>query len=492
MSKAAFKPLPLPKAPQAIRDDKNLLKMWESVNGWYITNIHTTDSIKQKNALRTYACHMIVACQVIDERLRPKLKEKQMSRTTLLAAGAVRKAFDWLKEQGVVKNELSWGNGTKPYDAALSKGLHLYKLVTRAQGMPSLNLRKFAVDLEHLRDCERIFHILVMYLEHKKGTVGRSDIVSKGKYLSKLVSRRETREMETLPSSSPVDAPMKGMDIGDDASSEVEQPATKKPRIDKATADSAKVVEPVSDPQPGGHLLELIDDRIIQTNAVGIVAPPNQVSLKDTLDLVNGGLISDRVMNAYLALLCHHANGHWDIARQDRMQEHAGSPRWHAWDTYTTEVLRRRSGMDRAWPPDFYRAAKVEDVEVHLFPWHITGGVGHWCLGVLRRMQGRWQLDQYSTLRGYEKDMQKEWMEMARYLPGPSRGAISSTSVLVRNHVPFVQEGVDCRPLALCIALWMLEGKDLSSIPTASARTKQLRRRIARDLHRWHLYEDNA
>ena len=200
------------------------------------------------------------------------------------------------------------------------------------------------------------------------------------------------------------------------------------------------------------------------------------------LALVGCECISDRVVNNYLALVCHRANRHFTL--QDPLAKQSGSPKWHAWDTFTGESLKRNSQLGKVWPPPWYPEAKLEDTEVQLFPWHVD--MNHWCLGVLTKVDGSWVLDQYSTLPGYDTGMASKWAEVEEYLSTKSDGAINALMTEIRySQAPEQTNGTDCGPFILCIARWLMEGWPLTHItPELMA---HLRRRMAFELERWSL-----
>lgn len=106
---------------------------------------------------------------------------------------------------------------------------------------------------------------------------------------------------------------------------------------------------------------------------------PLSVSAENMLTLASDKWVDDAIIEDYLSLVCHEANGHFE-SRIERPQ----SPRWHAWLSGWFD----ENDHFTSWPPSEYPDARVEDVEHHLFSRHAKN---HWVMFHLWREGGKGQ-----------------------------------------------------------------------------------------------------
>lgn len=504
--------MPLPRAPKPITDDSELLKIWNSIDEWYSGVKRATDKCNRNIEWASYGCHILLGCKVITERFQAVAKD-QLAKSersdlgyTMAILQRIRDVHKWVETIGAVHEDFRWETKTV-FEVAHEKALVVYHdvhtQVTRLPVRPS----ELPVSFGKIEDCERILHIVKLYTGPRKGVAGfdRRGSIRRWEFINsllqeqlKLAAAKDQSSSEQDPFSSwqQMDSSLTSMAT---ASFEdgLAEPAVKRRRKGdrESTASQGAVITPVAPPlfdtaamidrlqinKSESHLLALFE-RAIAVETPGILAPPAIPSLEEMTAMLRGQWICDRVIVCYLALVCHHANGHFNLP--DPCAKQAGSPKYHAWDTLTIDGLRQGRSLGRAWPPLWYPDARLEDVEIQFFPWHITGN--HWCLGVLSKVEGSWVLNQYSTLPGYDASMHESWVELEGFLKTKSDGAITALTTESRYpSTPQQNNSDDCGPFILCIARFLMEDWPLKHISAGDMSAH--RTRMAFEIERWRL-----
>ena len=190
-----------------------------------------------------------------------------------------------------------------------------------------------------------------------------------------------------------------------------------------------------------------------------------------------GSWLDDVIIEGYLSLVCHKANGHFESDASSLPQ----SPKWHAWSCHWL------TGNDnwKSWPPAAYPDAQIQNIAHHFFPRHIEN---HWVLFHLYRDHQRrnWQVEFISSLGGYERAIRDDWPIITAALSSLSDGLnLPAGGVRIPEDHPMQQNGSDCGVLLLCAARWVCEGWPLSSIRAGYC--LEMRERMTVELEKWRL-----
>ncbi|KAL8963670.1 MAG: hypothetical protein Q9193_000090 [Seirophora villosa] len=195
----------------------------------------------------------------------------------------------------------------------------------------------------------------------------------------------------------------------------------------------------------------------------GPTQSPISVLAEDIVTLVGTKWVSDTIIDVYLCLVCHAGNRHFQLKRN--VVERDGSPKWHAWSLH----FFRNVGTAALFPPSLYPAAQVDDVKHHLFPVHSKD---HWVLFHVYYSQANWHADFFSSLPGYESEVDARWPHIVEQMLLFSEGRLDLASVEVQ--IPKLQPRqsnvYDCGVLALCVARWIMEGWGLETIQPQNCR----------------------
>ena len=196
------------------------------------------------------------------------------------------------------------------------------------------------------------------------------------------------------------------------------------------------------------------------------------------LTLASGKWVDDAIIEGYLSLICHEANGHFE-SRVELPQ----SPRWHAW----LSGWLGENDHSTSWPPSEYPGARVEDVEHHLFPRHAKD---HWVMFHLWTGEGQWQAEFLSSLPGYEDEIHQAWPVIKQGLSSLSREMdLAAVEPKIPIDQPIQRNTYDCGVLLLCAARWRFEGWPLSSLKGGKEEgCHLLRERMIVELEKWRLH----
>lgn len=223
------------------------------------------------------------------------------------------------------------------------------------------------------------------------------------------------------------------------------------------------------------------DNRIGVAATSGPTKCPVIVTAFDVASLGKFNEVNDSVIDAYLSLVCHHGNGHFQLERNVQYQE--GSPKWHAWGLH----FFHKDGVGRFWPTDMYSMGKVEEVVHHFFPVH---AIDHWVLFHVYQEQANWFADFYSSIpRRYDHEIAARWPTIRRVLSGYAEkqgGRLDLSGVQVRIPTqPQQNNSYDCGVLLLCVARYIMEGWRLELLDPNRGQT--YRERMIYELETWHL-----
>lgn len=218
----------------------------------------------------------------------------------------------------------------------------------------------------------------------------------------------------------------------------------------------------------------------------GLVKAPSKLTMSEVKTLLPGRWVDDRIIDAYLKLVCHHGNGLFDAIDQgDDQSARTGTPKYHAWSSLVAEGPGH---MDISWPPEQYAAPKIEEVQHHFFPLlvgHDGGERNHWIMLHLWNNAGSWALDCFSSMAGYHGD--ENWPYLAQELFQMSNRVLDVTTL--RPTDPILQprqiNDSDCGALILYVARWIMEGWPIWTIQSDLCGT--YRRRLIVELEKWRL-----
>ncbi|KAL8735432.1 MAG: hypothetical protein Q9166_000978 [cf. Caloplaca sp. 2 TL-2023] len=220
------------------------------------------------------------------------------------------------------------------------------------------------------------------------------------------------------------------------------------------------------------------DHKVGVAPRAGPLRCPIPVGARDILTLADREWLNDTIIDAYLCLVCHHGNGHFqlgpDVVQQD------GSPTWHAWPL--SFFLRKGTGA--LWPPAMYDLARPQDVKHHFFPVHSKD---HWVLFHVYIHEAEWRADFYSSLSGYDHEIHKQWPYICKEMLTLSYGNFDLSSVQPRIPQPQPRQSNsnDCGVFLLCVARWTLEGWGLNTLLPEDCPDHRVR--MIAEVERWHL-----
>lgn len=164
---------------------------------------------------------------------------------------------------------------------------------------------------------------------------------------------------------------------------------------------------PAKRPHLGDTVVEIVP-------TAGLTASPVPLLPVDMASLAGTNWLTDPVIDAYLSLVCHKANG---LMGQADIGERGDSPRWYAW----THWFFQPAGDAISWPPTAWPRAKVEEVKHHLFPLHDTS---HWMLFLVHKTGGAWTAEFYSSLPGFSTQRSRHWPRIVRKFEEFSQGRV--------------------------------------------------------------------
>ncbi|KAL8682528.1 MAG: hypothetical protein Q9186_001475 [Xanthomendoza sp. 1 TL-2023] len=237
---------------------------------------------------------------------------------------------------------------------------------------------------------------------------------------------------------------------------------------------------PISDEDRQRYLNRL--DRLVGVAPrSGPLASPVTLWSQNLQTLTGEEWLDDTVIEAYLSLVCHHGNEHFQLAKNGQTTK-AGSPKWHAWSLY---LLNDNHGTSAAWPPAVYPEGKVEEVEQHFFPYH---SVNHWVLLHLYHSGAFWYTDFYSSIKNqYDHVLDDLWPKVERTMMEISQGRLDLSTAIIQIAAtqPFQNNSSDCGVLALMVARGLMEGWKMESI--LSKHCPSYRSRMIVELEKWSL-----
>ncbi|KAL9621292.1 MAG: hypothetical protein Q9204_008129 [Flavoplaca sp. TL-2023a] len=200
---------------------------------------------------------------------------------------------------------------------------------------------------------------------------------------------------------------------------------------------------------------------------------------ENLLSLAGSNWLDDNVVDAYLRLVCHHGNEHFELAQDVIFRE--GSPKWFAWPAVTFSDFLPTA----MWPPNMYDEARPQDVKHHFLPW-CHGS--HWSLFHVYVERANWHVDFYSSIEGYNDEAsEKARSQVVDTLKHFSGGILDLSAVHVQtpDPQPIQVNSYECGVLAINVARWLLEGWDLSTLRARDC--PQYRQRMIVELEKWNL-----
>ncbi len=219
----------------------------------------------------------------------------------------------------------------------------------------------------------------------------------------------------------------------------------------------------------------------------GLLQSPVAIKPSSIQTLTGSQWLDDHVVDAYLALVCHTANGHFDAVERGNTSNLLETPKYQAWPSQMFNGVE----IDSKWPPFGYPAAVLEDVQHHFFPFvvslHEDSTPNHWVLFHVHKQGQAWRADFLSSIPGYRHRVQEQWQKVTDDLWDLSNGELDLTGLQLREPAGQVRQTNfdDCGILMLCAVRWIMEGWSLEMINPDDCR--HYRHRTIVELERWHL-----
>ena len=478
MSGLTFTNLPLGDPEDVVRSDPELLMAWEAADLWSrsIVNSGTT------RALSSFGASLMLACKYILGRVDQARKEKELSASEVQRV--VRRLRGISLELGgftTMKEQLGGGSS---FQAATTIGRELFATVMNSRD----SWQNTGIPTTQLQAVIRIWSILDLYTrgQTEAKVVSRQEVKNKlrslnrglnlpaeklfGKGSEQDVEMKEDEEQQTEGSKEEQAAPEQSQDAPPQQTAPAQRFATSQQMVVPQTPEASAIMNRY-DPAVGIVPIE------------GRVKSPMVLTDKDLGTLTSRQWVNDNIVDAYIALVCHTVNGHFQGGSLP------ATPRWHAWNTFTADVVTSkdtdRDLVRRQWPPALYPEAALEDVECHIFP---ICQRSHWFMGIAARRGHTWQVTYYSTLAGYEKDFERVWTGLVDYLMTRSENRLNlrQTQIRVPQHQPMQNNGNDCGVLVMAQVRWLAERWDTHDL--VPNRIDQIRLRMIYELERWNIH----
>lgn len=198
--------------------------------------------------------------------------------------------------------------------------------------------------------------------------------------------------------------------------------------------------------------------------------------------------LDDHVLDAYMALVCHAANGHFDAVKRDDTLRLLKSPKYQAWPS---QIF---NGVDigSKWPPFGYSSPALEDVQHHFFPFvvslHDNATPNHWVSFHVHKQGQGWRADFLSSAPGYGRRVREQWEKVTHDLWELSNGSLDLIGLELREPARQVRQtnSDDCGILMLYTIRRMMESWSFGSLNPDNCRL--YRHRTIVDLERWHIH----
>ena len=363
--------LPLGNAPTIVSNDPHLLTAWESINVW---SQKMVEAGGEKNVSLPSACFILMACKLVNLRLRALIKDGSAN-AKMQAARIIKKMQDVSARLQRSQALTDWLAGNSSLRASVNVADAWFKPLYQ-------QMNQYAATQPVLRDlilpAHRVWKIISLLIE-----VAPEPQVIKSKDVNIKLSWLQSQ----------LNKPSKRPHSDDD-----EKEKGKKARTAATEATEAMKRIEVTDLNDL-EIIKRYDNNIGIVPTDGPIKNRSVVTAYDVATLMQGQWVNDAAIDAYLTLVCHTFNGLF----QDGA-ELSKSPRYHAWSTTMTPYLAGRSQrfeekhLRKEWPPARFPDAVLEDVFCHIFPLHVKGN--HWVLLVLQKADdGQWTLFFFSRAR---------------------------------------------------------------------------------------------
>ena len=195
--------------------------------------------------------------------------------------------------------------------------------------------------------------------------------------------------------------------------------------------------------------------------------------------MVTQSWLSDTVVDAYLSLLCQHANG---TLGDSNVLKPGASPKFFAWTALLPQMIKTGSDIKGIWPPPSFPDAKIDWVTTFFFPLCLDH---HWVLIVLTlgddfQYSGRL----ISGLPGYKEKAQATWDSMTGWLL-QYIVLLNDVELVEDFDQPRQQNGSDCGVFILGEVRRLVESWPKGVV--VADHIDLLRRRFALELGNWRL-----
>ncbi|KAL8952120.1 MAG: hypothetical protein Q9222_001932 [Ikaeria aurantiellina] len=448
MSLNSGESLPLPAEPEYIQNAPQLHQAWETL-------VLLSEEVSQgKTTIKRNTGPIMLAVKYLqakvpeayrierDEAVKAQLKH---------AANAIINAGKWLLPQ--VKADLS-NHGALKWAVTVAKD-ELNQLTSTNQAVN---------DTYHIEHCRRVYELVGLFVRDKEQA-----------QVSASTVKQALKALDTLVPSEGPSTPL---------GNRLFRPYLRSSRAGARPVDNLAAIK-------GYMKVSSEDQEHVRRYKQGVASlegiVQSRVPLKTpAISTIPGtGWLDDNVIDAYLALVCHHGSGNFKALDAGASFPLTGTPRYYAW---TTQFLE---GLDivQSWVPGAYLAPRLEDVQQHFFP-VICGHSGvrnHWALFHMFKEGGSWRVEFYSSLPGYFDVSKVKFIDATRRLREFSNGALKVSQV--RPHEARIQprqtNSSDCGVLILLYARWIMERWPLETLkPDQCA---QYRDRMIVELEKWRL-----
>ncbi|KAL8756501.1 MAG: hypothetical protein Q9184_004483 [Pyrenodesmia sp. 2 TL-2023] len=321
----------------------------------------------------------------------------------------------------------------------------------------------------HVLHCQRLWKLIDLYrkeVEPQDTTIKTNDVNRALQQLGKMIVPKPLPPVEQSPS-----AWQPHRTHGRAGS----RPASSRAQIAailKVTDEDRKLISRYEDGPAPKH---------------GLLQSPVAIKPSSIQTLTGSQWLDDNVIDAYLALVCHAGNGHFDAVERGDASTLLKSPKYQPWPSQIFTGV----DIDSRWPPFGYPSPALEDVQHHFFPFLASlqknAPANHWVLFHVHKQGTAWRADFLSSAPGYGRRVRKEWQKVANDLWNLSNGSLDLIGLELREPARQVRQtnSDDCGILMLYTIRWMMEGWSFGTLNPNDCR--RYRHRTIVDLERWHL-----
>lgn len=449
----SFSNIPLGGQSPLADNDAELSFARESINWWAQEVMQAADLNAAKDIFAVRAGSMLLACKYMVARIGQIFKSDQEGVLAPVEAFALRRQLESaaaeLNATSVVKSIFA----RNPTWSSLTESVHRARALLRAlKSAKGKSLEPIPV--EKFQAVRRVWRLVSLYqeIDESRETIHTREVTKALSWLDKQLSAGKRANEGDHP----------------------QAPAAQRPKID-ATGDTTILSSLVVHEVDFQKVKRYVPGFGVVPTREPLISSPHVVSVGDMTCLLPGQWLNDIVVDAYMALVCHHANGHF-AANVDL----PGSPKWHAWNAFTIKRVRENKQGQTQWPPVSYPHATLEDVEMHWFPFCEAS---HWMLVVVYREQSSWQASLFSSKAGYESQLDDAW-RMVRSLFHQFNADLSAVQP-TKLDKPRQDNDADCGAFVLAIARRKYEGWALDAL--TPDKMHDFRHRIIVEMEDWRL-----